>query len=301
MRAGIGGDEVIDDGDLGVFLGDHEGVREDGGAGAGRDVRDDDGRWDFDAAGDVDERAVADESGVQRGEFRRAEFLRLRHEVLAEEIRVLRGSVGEGGDDDAGGKGSERGRLGGDGVVDEGQRGGVGAKGGVGTSVRSARKRAAYGRNKIFERQSADGAEAPGFVGALRQRERREFFVGGALAIEPPRGGGRLRRKLRGEGLGREGADEGFRFGESGSGHLGIFDFGFSIFDWEPGFSRNRKSRIQNRKSRGHQPTEPSISRSMRRLSSTLYSMGNWRARSLIKPFTARLIAWPSVRPRCCM
>ena len=49
------------------------------------------------------------------------------------------------------------------------------------------------------------------------------------------------------------------------------------------------------------QPTDPSISRSMRRFSSTEYSIGNWRARSLMKPFTARLMAWPSVSPRCCM
>src|SRR5436309_2741832 len=48
-------------------------------------------------------------------------------------------------------------------------------------------------------------------------------------------------------------------------------------------------------------PTEPSISSSIRRLSSTLYSIGNWRTRSLTKPLTLRLIACASVRPRCCM
>src|SRR5947208_2657458 len=49
------------------------------------------------------------------------------------------------------------------------------------------------------------------------------------------------------------------------------------------------------------QPTEPSISRSISRFNSTEYSIGNWRARSLIKPLTLKLMAWPSVRPRCCI
>ena len=47
------------------------------------------------------------------------------------------------------------------------------------------------------------------------------------------------------------------------------------------------------------QPTLPSISRSMRRFNSTLYSIGNSFTRSLMKPFTLRLIASASVRPRC--
>src|SRR5258708_28864550 len=38
-------------------------------------------------------------------------------------------------------------------------------------------------------------------------------------------------------------------------------------------------------------PTEPSISSSISRLSSTLYSIGNWRTRSLTKPLTLKLIA----------
>ena len=49
------------------------------------------------------------------------------------------------------------------------------------------------------------------------------------------------------------------------------------------------------------QPTEPSISSSIRRFSSTEYSMGNSFTRSLTKPFTARDIASPSERPRCIM
>src|SRR6266571_7448979 len=48
-------------------------------------------------------------------------------------------------------------------------------------------------------------------------------------------------------------------------------------------------------------PTEPSISSSIRRLSSTLYSIGNWRTRSLTKPLTLRLMACASLSPRCCM
>ena len=46
------------------------------------------------------------------------------------------------------------------------------------------------------------------------------------------------------------------------------------------------------------QPTEPSISSSISRLSSTEYSIGNSFTRSLTKPLTARDIASPSERPR---
>src|SRR6266566_739273 len=48
-------------------------------------------------------------------------------------------------------------------------------------------------------------------------------------------------------------------------------------------------------------PTEPSISSSIRRFSSTEYSIGNWRTRSLTNPFTLKLIACALVKPRCCM
>src|SRR6266536_1330364 len=48
-------------------------------------------------------------------------------------------------------------------------------------------------------------------------------------------------------------------------------------------------------------PTEPSISSSINRLSSTQYSIGNWRTRSLTKPLTLRLMACASVKPRCCI
>ena len=51
----------------------------------------------------------------------------------------------------------------------------------------------------------------------------------------------------------------------------------------------------------GAHPTDPSISRSMRRFNSTEYSIGNCWTRSLTKPFTARLMAAASLRPRCCM
>src|SRR5438270_13138161 len=48
-------------------------------------------------------------------------------------------------------------------------------------------------------------------------------------------------------------------------------------------------------------PTEPSISSSIRRFSSTDYSIANCRTRSLTTPITLNLIAWASVKPRCCM
>ena len=51
----------------------------------------------------------------------------------------------------------------------------------------------------------------------------------------------------------------------------------------------------------GVHPTDPSICSSMRRFSSTEYSIGNSFTRSLTKPFTARDIASPSDRPRCIM
>ena len=51
----------------------------------------------------------------------------------------------------------------------------------------------------------------------------------------------------------------------------------------------------------GVHPTDPSICSSMRRFSSTEYSIGNSFTRSLTKPFTASDIASPSDRPRCIM
>src|SRR6266566_6477988 len=48
-------------------------------------------------------------------------------------------------------------------------------------------------------------------------------------------------------------------------------------------------------------PTDPSISSSINRFSSTEYSIGNWRTRSLTNPFTLRLMACASLRPRCFM
>lgn len=48
-------------------------------------------------------------------------------------------------------------------------------------------------------------------------------------------------------------------------------------------------------------PTDPSISRSMRRLSSTEYSIGNSETRSFTNPLTASDMAWVSESPRCCM
>src|ERR1700724_3969314 len=46
-------------------------------------------------------------------------------------------------------------------------------------------------------------------------------------------------------------------------------------------------------------PTEPSISSSINRFSSTEYSIGNWRTRSLTKPFTLNLTPWASLNPPC--
>ena len=51
----------------------------------------------------------------------------------------------------------------------------------------------------------------------------------------------------------------------------------------------------------GAHPTDPSISRSIKRFNSTEYSIGNCWTRSLTNPFTARLMAAPSEMPRCCM
>src|SRR6185437_6502533 len=70
--------------------------------------------------------------------------------------------------------------------------------------------------------------------------------------------------------------------------------------------SKNRTHRAHasygyTRAEGGYYPTEPSISSSISRLSSTLYSIGNWRTRSLTKPLTLKLIACALVRPRCCM
>ena len=92
---------MVDDRHLRVFLGDDQRVRKDRRARARCGVDEDDRLVDLDPAGDVDEGAVRDERLVERGELCRAELLRLRHEVLAQELRVLSARLGERGDDDA--------------------------------------------------------------------------------------------------------------------------------------------------------------------------------------------------------
>src|SRR4051812_29347660 len=59
---------------------------------------------------------------------------------------------------------------------------------------------------------------------------------------------------------------------------------------------------VRNRRHLLHpHPTDPSISKSMSRFSSTEYSIGNCRTKSFTNPFTDKLIACASLRPRCCM
>src|SRR5262249_20710457 len=118
--AGVGAEEV-GDGNFRVFLGDDEGVREDGGARAGSLVVNRQRLRDLDAFGDVDEGTVLEERLVQGGEFVGAEFGGLGQQVRLHEIAVLQQRVLERVEDDTrwGGAGAAGGL-----VVEEGEGGG---------------------------------------------------------------------------------------------------------------------------------------------------------------------------------
>ena len=140
--------------------------------------------------------------------------------------------------------------------------------GGVGDEARTRDEVGSLGRRRdgrggvAVERERAGVGIAPHLVVARRHRERLE----GVPALLAKNGEPILRAELGGLG-GLQGDVEDAGGGGGDDAH----------------------------------PTDPSICSSMRRFSSTEYSIGNSFTRSLTNPFTARDIASPSERPRCIM
>ncbi len=95
--------EVFDHGGPGVFSENHKGMGKNGRGGADRVGEYADGQIDLHIAGDINESAIGEESFVERGELRRAEFWRLGEQVFAHESIVVHESVLKGIDDHAAG------------------------------------------------------------------------------------------------------------------------------------------------------------------------------------------------------
>ena len=101
-RVGVGA-EIFDHGSPGVFSENHKGVRENGRGGSDRAGENADGQSNLHIAGDINESAIGEESFVERGELRRAEFWRLGEQVFAHEGVVVHEGVLQGIDDHAAG------------------------------------------------------------------------------------------------------------------------------------------------------------------------------------------------------
>lgn len=180
-------------------------------------------------------------------------------------------------------------------------------------------------RRITIEFQAGDAAETPEFVGPGGQRQVFKAAPGLAFQGDPPRRQMAEAGEMGGEGFRRERAVDGGWLDGGQGGHVGKSgkaESGKAESGKRKGGRRKTgggtveelKGRLEFRRTKrwkafslqsfslsSGQPTEPSISSSMRRLSSTEYSIGNWLTRSLTNPLTARLIACAWVRPRDCM
>ena len=261
---GLGREVEVMDVGHGAFAGDDERVGEDRGAVGERPGDRDEGALHLDALGDVEHVARAEPGAVERGELVAAEEHGVLQQVFLQQRRAGADGVLEGLEDHALGDelGGER-RLEHAVAVDvDDQAGGVGDEARARDEVRGLGGRRGRRRRVAFERERAGVGEAPFLVVARGHRQRLE----GVPALLAEDGEPVLRAELRGLG------------GLPGD----VEDAGGGGGD-------------------GAHPTDPSICSSMRRFSSTEYSIGNSFTRSLTKPFTARDIASPSERPRCIM
>jgi len=261
---GLGGEvEVVEVG-LGAFAGDDERVREDRDTVGERPGDGDEGLLHLDALGDVEDVAGAEPRAMERGELVATEKHGVLQEVFLEQGRAGADGVFEGFEDHALGDelGGER-RLQHAMAVDvDDEAGGVGDQAGARDEVSDLGGRRRRRGGVAVERKGAGVGEAPLLVVARGHRQRLERVP--ALLTED--GEPVLRAELGGLG-GLQGNVE----DTGGGGGDGVH------------------------------PTDPSICSSMRRFSSTEYSIGNSFTRSLTKPFTASDIASPSERPRCIM
>lgn len=216
VGGGVAGDEVFDEGGLGVFFEDDEGVGEAGLVGAGEGVLEDERLGDFDALGDVEEGTGGGESGVKGDEFFRAEVGGVFLEPGADEIGVIAEGFVEGEEEDALG-----GEVGGDGgaaddlAVREDDLGDVGEVGEVGDVLSGV-----FGEFEAGEVEAFEGGEAPSLVGAGREGEGVEFLPGGVFGRDPPGGEvGALGEVGFEAGLVEAGGERGG--GSEGGGHAG--------------------------------------------------------------------------------
>ena len=194
-------------------------MREHRGGGAEGVRKNADGLFDRDAARDVDECAINEEGFVQRRELGGTQLGWLGEQMFADQGLVLHEGVLERGDDD-----SACGKFGGQWLVRAKAAVGEDEFGGFFDADRRFGNlgRGGDGQRKAVERERADRAKAPRFVGARRERKRGECFVGGALAGDPPRGErGREAGEVRGEGFSGETADERRGNGKRRGGHGG--------------------------------------------------------------------------------
>ena len=198
--------EEVGDGDLGVIRGDDERVREDGDARAAGVVEHTERQHGLDALGHVDEGAVLEERLVQRGELGGAQLGGLREQVRLHEVGVLEQRVLQRVEDDAVScaRGVER-LVRHKPVVGEDE---VARAGDAELAVLHLVEADGRGQIEAVERERRKVGEAPALVGAPGHRQRREALVGGALAVEPPRGEVRHALEMRGEGLAGERAGQ---------------------------------------------------------------------------------------------
>ena len=239
---------------------------------------------DFDVFRHVEERAGPDVCAVQRRKFFRSEDRLLRHEMLAKQVGVF----GHGGlqrlPDHA--LGSEV--FGVQAAVEQSIVGEDHLAGDFFVANRTANQPFVRGgidplrRRVMIQGNFANGGETPGLLCAGRHRLRLEI---------PPS----LNTRLL-EPVGQTVRGPWVRRGQQAAVRAGDFRL---VGDARGCRCLRRVGIVRREKCIGliaHefpccQPTEPSISRSINRLSSTLYSIGNCRTRSLTKPLTVRLIA----------
>jgi len=226
----------------------------------------DDRGVDLHALRDEDERRPR-EGLVQGRELGRAQLLRLRHEVLAKQVGCSASACVSVRDDDP----PLWARLGGDWAPGRPVDGTRGRRGGdVDARARSRGGGAARRRPGVNPSRETPETVLKRQASSVRPGRGSDanFAVRGALPLKPKAG------PFQGGEVALEGRSVKAPIGSANAAWTHSAPHG--------------------------QPELPSISRSIRRLSSTEYSIGNWR-RVVENPLTERLMACPSSARACCM